>query len=193
MPEAGPGLPGPASWRSVRSRMRDGGRAVASRGDPGTPVSSGSGGADPGASLTPLERASLVLGEPTPDPGVLARAQGPVQTRLHHRAAPAHGLRLLDLDQGRAGRPDGEEQLWVLVPAERAVAPVHGCVLLGVVSVGWCSVADPDRGAGPTPVPQRCGSATSYVPCRHSFVTGELRSTAMFSREGRLSSESRSS
>src|SRR5690349_23245097 len=92
-----------------------------------------SGGVHPGTSLATLQRAPLVLGEPTPDAGVLARAEGPVQARLHHGAAAADGLCLLDLNHCRAGRPDREEQLRVLVAAERAVAPVHGGVLLGVV------------------------------------------------------------
>src|SRR3954451_9617277 len=81
-----------------------------------------SGGVHPGTSLATLQCAPLVLGEPTPDTGVLAGAQGPVQARFHRRAASAYGLGLLDLHESRAGRPDGEEQLRVLVAAERAVA-----------------------------------------------------------------------
>src|SRR3954454_7256373 len=103
-----------------------------------------SGGVHPGPSLAALQCAALVLGQPTPDAGVLARAESPVQARLHHRAATADGLGLLDLHDRRAGRPDREEQLGVLVPAERAVAPIHGGVLLGVV-YGCPSVA----GLGP--------------------------------------------
>ena len=150
----------------------------------GAVVRGWSGGVHPGPSLTALQCASLVLGESTPDAGVLARAEGPVQARLHDRAALAHGLRLLDLHDCRAGRPDREEQLGVLVPAERAVAPVHGGVLLGVVYGFVLQSPASDRGAGPTPVAQRFGSATTC------FVTGKLRSLAMFSRGERLSSRS---
>ena len=150
-----------------------------------------SGGAHPGTSLAPLQRAPLVLGKSTPDTGVLARAQRPVQARLDRRAAAAHGLRLLDLDKSRAGRPDGEEQLGVLVPAERAVAPVHGFVLLGVVLRSVRASPASDRGSGPTPVAQRLWlSDFVRLSPRQSFVTGKLRSSAMFSREERLSSRS---
>src|SRR3954452_9058009 len=113
-------------------RLRSGG---APWGRPPVRWCSDSGGVHPSTGLTALQCASLVLGESTPDAGVLAGAQGPVQARLHHRAAAAHGLGLLDLHDCRAGRPDREEQLRILVPAERAVAPVHGGVLLGVVYV----------------------------------------------------------
>src|SRR3712207_7655448 len=53
----------------------------------------------------------------------LFRSECPVQARLGDGAAPAHTLGLLDLDERRTCRPDGEEQLRVLVAAERAVAP----------------------------------------------------------------------
>jgi hypothetical protein len=42
----------------------------------------------------------------------------------------ANGLRLGDLQQGRAGVADGKEQLGIFVATDRAVTPVHGYVLL---------------------------------------------------------------
>ena len=63
-----------------------------------------------------------------------------------HLAASAHLLGLLDLEDGRTGVADREEQLRVLVEARGAVAPIHGWgfLLSGhiraarvVVSLGW--------------------------------------------------------
>src|SRR5699024_3438931 len=123
-PRGRSGDPGPAPWPC----------GVAGPGPgPGRRGAVCSGGADAGAGLTPLERPAFVLREPPPDPRLLPRAQCPVQARLGDGTAAAHTLGLLDLHEGGAGRPDGEEQLRVLVAAERAVAPVHGGVLLDVV------------------------------------------------------------
>src|SRR5690606_12488562 len=60
---------------------------------------------------------ALALGEATPDAVLLGAVQRPRQALGGHRATPADGLSLLDLQERRAGRPDGEEQLRVLVPA----------------------------------------------------------------------------
>src|SRR3954464_14853322 len=133
-----------------------------------------SGGVHPGARLATLQRAPLVLGEPTPDTGVLTGAEGPVQARLHHGAATADSLRLLDLHHCRAGRPDREEQLGVFVPAERAVAPVHGGVLLGVViAVQYFSRRPRPRCRADTGCPALWLS--DYL-----LVTGKLRSLRCF-------------
>src|SRR5690625_3428047 len=72
-----------------------------------------------------LQRAALVLAHAAPDAAVLTALQGPPQARGAHRTRPAHLFGLLDLDQGRAGIPDREEQLGVLVSAGGVVAPVH--------------------------------------------------------------------
>jgi hypothetical protein len=64
-----------------------------------------------------LEGATLVLGQPAPDAGVLVGGQRELEALLADVAASADalgGVRLLD---GRAGRPDREEQLGVLVGA----------------------------------------------------------------------------
>ena len=119
-----------------------------------------------GSGPSALECAPLVLGQSAPDARVLASAQRPVQARLRHGATAAHGLRLLDLHEGRAGRPDREEQLRVLVPAERAVAPVHGCVLLGVVygvvHVGLLRWSG--RPAGSPGLPALCTAIPALLP-----------------------------
>ncbi len=85
-----------------------------------------SGGAHPGPGVAALERATLVLAHPTPDTVVLPGLEGPGEALLAHLAASAHLLGLLDLEDGRTGVADREEQLWVLVEARRAVAPIHG-------------------------------------------------------------------
>src|SRR5690606_39621054 len=68
---------------------------------------------------------ALGLGSAAPD-AVLLPPQRLSQALLGDGATPADGLSLLDLKERRAGRPDGEEQLRVLVAAGRAVAPVVG-------------------------------------------------------------------
>src|SRR5215813_2626803 len=80
-------------------------------------------GTDPGA--TPLERSSLVLAQTAPYPRVLTAVQGPLQARLGDLALRADLLRLIDLEQGRAGVPDREEQLRVDVTTGGVIAPVH--------------------------------------------------------------------
>jgi hypothetical protein len=65
---------------------------------------------------------------------VLPRLKSPREALFAHLAASAYLLGLLDLEDGRPGVADREEQLWVLVEAGRAVAPIHGGELL-VVSV----------------------------------------------------------
>ena len=92
-------------------------------------IDSGGDGADPKTTAT-LDGAPLVLAHPAPDAGVLSRLECPREAFLGHRAPPAHGLGLLDLQERRAGRPDREEQLGVLVAADRIVTPVHGGKLL---------------------------------------------------------------
>src|SRR5690349_23183894 len=57
---------------------------------------------------------------------VLAGLEGPGQALLAHLAATAHLLGLLDLEDGRTGVADREEQLRVLVEARGTVAPIHG-------------------------------------------------------------------
>src|SRR5262249_44890522 len=100
-------------------------RGARPRGVSSCAIGSG-GGADPKAA-TALDGAPLLLAHPAPYAGVLTAVEGPPQALVGDRTAPADRLRLLDLQQGRAGRPDREEQLRVLIAAGSTVAPVrHG-------------------------------------------------------------------
>jgi len=91
-------------------------------------VRAGSAGATL-AGRAALERAALVLGQTAPDARVLTGLDGPLEARVDDRAAAADSLGLVDLQQRRAGVPDGEEQLGVLVETRCAVAPIHGTLL----------------------------------------------------------------
>src|SRR3954451_4454902 len=88
-------------------------------------VGPGSGESGAGPGVAPLEGASLILGKATPDTRVLTGLERPGETFLDHRAASADCLCLLDLQNRGSGIPDGEEQLRVLVTANRAVPPIH--------------------------------------------------------------------
>src|SRR5215471_4011636 len=85
----------------------------------------GLGRPGPSAGPAAFQRPPFVFGETTPDPRVLATFQSPGQTIVDHRATAANGLGLLDLQQRGPGVSDGEEQLRVLVTADRAVTPIH--------------------------------------------------------------------
>jgi len=78
-----------------------------------------------GSGIAALECAPFVLGQPTPDPGVLTGLDRPLQAGLNDLATTAYGLGFFDLEQGWACVPDREEQLRVLVQAGSAVAPSH--------------------------------------------------------------------
>ena len=81
--------------------------------------------ADAGAGVAALERTALVLAHAAPDTVVLPGFQRPLQALLTDVAPTAHDLGLLDLEDGRAGIADREEELWVFVEARAAMAPVH--------------------------------------------------------------------
>src|SRR5215203_5768872 len=85
----------------------------------------GSGGADPGARGSTLQRPPLVLTESAPDTMILACFQRPLKACVAYVASPADLLRLFDLEQGRAGVPDREEQLRILVQTGGTVAPIR--------------------------------------------------------------------
>lgn len=72
-----------------------------------------------------LHGTPLLLAHATPDAGVLTAVERPLEALVDHGTATADRLGLLDLENGRAGRPDGEEQLRVLVAADGTVTPVH--------------------------------------------------------------------
>ena len=109
--ELGPGPPRAPAPRSI-SRWTEGVRA--------------SGRAHPGPGVAALEGAPLVLAEAAPHSMVLASLQRPREALFAHLAASAHLLGLLDLEDGRTGVADREEQLRVLVEALGTVAPIHG-------------------------------------------------------------------
>src|SRR5690348_5111037 len=91
---------------------------------------------------TPLQGAPLVLTHPTPHAGILPGFQSPLQARLGNGATPAHRFGLLDLEHGRSGGADREEQLRVLVAADGTMAPVHegNTPQISIVAYRWLYV-----------------------------------------------------
>src|ERR1700684_4450922 len=85
-------------------------------------------GPDPGGPA--LERAPLVLAQPTPDARVLAALECPLQTWLHHGASLADLFGIVDLQQRGTRVPDREEQLRIFVTAGGVVTPSHGGPIL---------------------------------------------------------------
>src|SRR5947199_8595554 len=83
------------------------------------------GGADAHPATT-LDGAAFLFAHSAPDTGVLTGLKRPLEALVGRGTAPADRLGLLDLQQGRTGRPDREEQLRVLIAAGSTVAPVHG-------------------------------------------------------------------
>ena len=94
------------------------------------------GGADTGASVAALQRTTLVLAQSTPHAVVLTGLKGPLKTLLPDVATPADLLGFLDLEDGRTGVSDGEEQFRVFIETSRTVAPIHGWVD-PLSDVGW--------------------------------------------------------
>jgi hypothetical protein len=74
----------------------------------------------------PFDGTSLFFAHPAPDTGVLSGLEGPLEAVVDNRTAPTDRFGLLNLQQSRPRRPDGKEQLGVLVSACGTVAPVHG-------------------------------------------------------------------
>src|SRR6516162_3243604 len=91
-------------------------------------------GSDSAAGLRPgiatLEGAPLIFTHASPDARVLAGVQGPGETLCRHLAPIADQFRVSDLRECRAAVPYREEQLRVLVTADRLVAPIHTSLLL---------------------------------------------------------------
>ena len=61
---------------------------------------------------------------------ILTCFQRPLQACVSNLASPADLLGLFNLEEGRAGVPDREEQLRILVQTGGTVAPIHGLTLL---------------------------------------------------------------
>src|SRR5450631_2468646 len=78
-----------------------------------------------GARIAAFEGTAFVFGKSAPDSGVLAGLDCPFQAGLNDLAATADGFCVFDLEKSRAGVPDREEHLRVLVEAASAVAPSH--------------------------------------------------------------------
>jgi hypothetical protein len=57
---------------------------------------------------------------------VLSGLEGPCEALFAHVAASAHLFGLFDLQDGRTGVADREEQFRVLVEARGTVTPIHG-------------------------------------------------------------------
>jgi hypothetical protein len=79
----------------------------------------------PDPSAATLECPSLVFAEAAPDSSVLATLESPLQARIHHLAAPADLLGLVDLGQSGTGVANREEKLRVFFTAQGVMAPVH--------------------------------------------------------------------
>jgi hypothetical protein len=80
--------------------------------------------------LSAFEGTPFILGESSPDPGLLAGLDGPSQAGVSDLTATADGFGFFYLAQRGAGVPDSEKQLGVLVQAGTFVAPVHQIALL---------------------------------------------------------------
>ena len=72
-----------------------------------------------------LDRAPLVLAQAAPDAGILAGVDRPAQALVRDRAAAAHLLGFLNLEERGTAVSDREEQLWINLTAGGDVAPVH--------------------------------------------------------------------
>jgi hypothetical protein len=83
-----------------------------------------------GTGSAPFEGTPLIVGLPTPHAVLLTGLHRPVQAGLGDFTAVADSSCLLDLEECRAGVPDGEEQLRVLFQAGSTVTPRHQCSLL---------------------------------------------------------------
>jgi hypothetical protein len=72
-----------------------------------------------------LECAPFVFAHPTPDARVLAGIQSPTEALCGYRTPITDQFRVSDLRECRAAVPNREEQLRILVTADRGVAPIH--------------------------------------------------------------------
>ena len=71
---------------------------------------------------------ALLLGESAPDARVLIGVEGELEALGANQALTADLPRLFELEEGKSGGPDREEQLGVRVAAECLISPsVVGC------------------------------------------------------------------
>jgi hypothetical protein len=91
---------------------------------------SGLCGADSRSCCAALQRSPLIFAETAPDTMILTSFQRPLQACVPDVASPTDLLGLFYLEEGRAGIPDWEEQLRILIQAGGLVAPIHGVTLL---------------------------------------------------------------
>src|SRR3981189_2034730 len=97
-------------------------------------------------SAATLDGAAFLFAHPAPDAGVLTGVERPLEALFGRGTAPADRLGLLDLQQGRTGCPNGEEQFRVLVAAGSTVAPVHGGNTPWLVDRSRCAFLYPSPG-----------------------------------------------
>src|SRR5690606_6097488 len=95
-------------------------------------------------------------------------------------ATTAHGLRLLDLHEGRPGVPDREEQLGVLGQTRSAVAPIHQVSISVTAAFGPGMRAQVCQGKGQGGLGQLPTSLTSLAPY-HKRVSGPNRAQGLSS------------
>jgi hypothetical protein len=82
-------------------------------------------GADSRSCGATLQRSPFVFAKTAPNTMILTSFQRPLQACVSDFASPADLLGLFYLEKGRAGIPNREEQLRVLVQASGPVAPIH--------------------------------------------------------------------
>ncbi len=74
-------------------------------------------------------KSAIVLAHAAPNASFLAGLHRPLQAGVHDRARAADPLGFLNLDEGRTGVADREEEFRILVTAGCLVAPVHAVLL----------------------------------------------------------------
>src|ERR1700744_5918994 len=77
----------------------------------------------PQAERAPLDGPSLVFAQATPDPGVLAGFNGPVEAGFHDRTTMTNVLGFVDLEKCWTGVSDRKEQLRIHVTAGGVLGP----------------------------------------------------------------------
>ena len=71
------------------------------------------------------DRSAFFLGHATPDAGILAGRERPLEAGPLNLARTADGSRGFDLSKGRAGGPDRKEEFRVDVSTRGVVTPIH--------------------------------------------------------------------
>lgn len=93
---------------------------------------------------TTSETAVFALAEAAPDSELHTGVTSPRQTAFDDGAALADRFGLLDLQKGRPGIADGEEEFWVVCAARRVMTPIHGRFPRRAGPCGASSLAVPE-------------------------------------------------